>query len=138
MKVFFDSNVYIAEALLGQGAEALIAATISASWRVFVGEYVLDEVVSVLTDQFGFSRRFAVLTRQRIVRRTALVELPASRHLVPDDSKDSPILKLALEAGSNYLVTNDRHLRSLDPYEGLRIISMTDYIELLHEFGLLS
>lgn len=33
MKVFFDTNVYIAEALLGETAEALLAATESAGWR---------------------------------------------------------------------------------------------------------
>jgi hypothetical protein len=27
MKVFFDTNVYVAEALLGEGAEAMLSAT---------------------------------------------------------------------------------------------------------------
>ncbi len=30
MKVFFDTNVYVAEALLGEGAEAMVAATVRA------------------------------------------------------------------------------------------------------------
>ena len=34
MKVFFDTNVYVAEALLGQVAEQLIEATEQASWRI--------------------------------------------------------------------------------------------------------
>jgi hypothetical protein len=31
MKVFFDTNVYIGEALLGEAAEALLSATVKAS-----------------------------------------------------------------------------------------------------------
>ena len=36
MKVFFDTNVYVAEALLGEGSTRLIEATLSAGWRIYV------------------------------------------------------------------------------------------------------
>jgi hypothetical protein len=32
-------------------------------------------------------------------------------------------------------VTNDKELLALDPYEGLRIISMTAYLEILQSEG---
>ena len=50
MKVFLDTNVYIAEALLpraGGAAESMLVATTRASWRIFVSVYVLDEVEAV-------------------------------------------------------------------------------------------
>ncbi len=47
MKVFFDTNVYVAEALLGQMAEQLIEATERASWRTYASLYMLDEVERV-------------------------------------------------------------------------------------------
>ena len=62
----------------------------------------------------------------------------SSRHEVPGDPADSPILRAAIAAGVDYLVSNDRHLLELDPYEGVRIISMTAYFELLTNEGLLS
>ena len=43
MKVFFDTNVYVAEALLGETAELLLQATEQASWRIYVSDYVLEE-----------------------------------------------------------------------------------------------
>jgi predicted nucleic acid-binding protein len=107
-------------------------------WRIFASTYLLDEFERVLTDSLGFSRRLAMLSRQRIVRRAKLVEPGASRHAVPQDVDDSPILRAALAAGEHYLVTNDRHLRALDPYEGLQILSMADYRHLLAAEGLLS
>lgn len=137
MKVFFDTNVYVAEALLGEAAEELIKATAHASWRLFVSDYVLDEMEKVLTEKLGFARRLAVLARSRVVHRSSIVEPGASRHVVPQDPKDSPILHAALAAGVDYLVTNDRHLLKLNPYEGLRIVSMTEYRRLLTEHGLI-
>ena len=131
MKIFFDANVYVAEALLGGSAELMIAATIAARWRVYCSSHVLDESERVLTEKLGFSPRLARLTCDRARRRSTLVALAASRHTVPADPGDSPILQAALAAGSDYLVTNDKHLLALNPYESLRIISMTDYFELL-------
>jgi predicted nucleic acid-binding protein len=131
MKIFFDANVYVAEALLGETAEEILVATEQAGWRIFASAYLLDELERVLAERLGFSRRLAVLSRQRTVRRAKLVEPGASRHEVPQDAKGSPILRAALAAGADYLVTNDRHLLTLHPYEGLQIVSMTDYRRLL-------
>lgn len=138
MKVFFDTNVYVAEALLGEAAEEMVAATERAEWRIFASTYLLEEFERVLTESLGFARRLAVLSRQRILRRARLVEPGASRHAVPQDTNDSPILRAALAAGAHYLVTNDSHLLAMNPYEGLQIMSMTDYRQLLIAEGLLT
>ena len=137
MKVFFDTNVYVADALLGQVAEQLIQATQAADWRIHVSTYLLDELETVLVEKLGFSKRLAGLTRRRVFRRSQMVEPPPSRHEVPHDPKDSPILRAALAAGADYLVTNDGHLLELDPYEGLRLVSLTAYHELLVHEGLI-
>jgi predicted nucleic acid-binding protein len=119
--------VYVAEALVGGAAEAMLSATADASWRIFVSPYVLDEVQRVLTEDLAFPLRLAQLTRQRCRRRGIHVEEHPSRHKVPGDPADSPVLQAALQAGVDYLVTNDKELLKLDLYEGLRIISMTAY-----------
>ena len=99
--------------------------------------YLLDELERVLTEKLGFSRRLAYLSRRRIIRRAKLFEPGASHHAVPQDPADSPILRAALAAGADYLVTNDVHLLALDPCEGLRIISMDEYYGLLRDEGYL-
>jgi len=67
MKVFFDTNVYAAEALLGEAAEQLIKRTLQAAWRIQASTYVLEELERVLTDKLGFQRRLAILSCQRII-----------------------------------------------------------------------
>ncbi len=136
MKILFDTNVYVAEALLSERAGRMIEATLAARWRVYASPYLVEELGRVLAEKLGFSRRLAVLSQRRVVRRATLVEAVASAH-VPHDPKDSPILQAAVGCGADYLVTNDRHLLELNPYESLCIISMTDYYELLRQEGLL-
>jgi putative PIN family toxin of toxin-antitoxin system len=137
MKVFFDTNVYVAEALLGAGAEKTIAATESASWRIYASDHVLNEVVRVLVVELGFSRRLACLSRRRIIRRATLITPVSSHHEVPNDVNDTPILRAAISASADYLVTNDQHLLALDPCEGLRIVKLADFIRILESEGLL-
>jgi len=137
VRVYFDTNVYIAEALLGAGAAEMVAATEETGWRIFASSYLLDEQERVLTERLGFSQRLAKLSRQRIIRRAALIEPGPSRHTVAGDPADTPILRAAIAAGADYLVTNDRHLLDLNPYEGLRIVSMTDYRQVLVNEGIL-
>jgi putative PIN family toxin of toxin-antitoxin system len=138
MKVFFDTNVYVAEALLGAAAARMLGATAKASWRIFSSSYVLDEIERVMVERLALSRRFALVTRRRARRRATLVEPVSSRHRVPGDPDDSPILQAALVAGADYLVTNDAALLLLSPYEGLRILSMSDYYRLLQDRQLLA
>jgi uncharacterized protein len=137
MKVFFDTNVYVAEALLGDAAARMLEATSRASWRIFISPYVLDEIERIMVERLDASRRFALLTSKRARRRAILVEPAPSRHRVPGDPDDSPILQAALAAGADFLVTNDAVLLSLSPYEGLRILSMSNYLRLLQDGQLL-
>jgi hypothetical protein len=52
MRVFFDTNVYAAEALLGEIAELLIETTLRASWRIKASPYILEELERVLTQNW--------------------------------------------------------------------------------------
>ena len=138
MKVFFDTNVYVSEALTGGRAERILKATLAARWRIYSSDYLLDELQRVLDEDLRLGQRLAVRARERAQRRSTLIRAPASRHEVPQDLNDSPILKAALAAGADYLVSNDRHLLALDPYEGLRVLSMAQYEEVLRSQALLS
>jgi|SRR5439155_19049332 len=136
MKIFFDTNVLVADALLGGAAMRMLDATEQARWRIFTSRFVLDELARVLLEDFQFSRRLAALAQARIIRRSGIIE-PLSAAQVPHDPNDTPILQAALTCGADYLVTNDRHLFGLNPFEGLRIISMNDYFRMLQDQGML-
>jgi len=136
MKIFFDTNVYVAEALRGSGAARIIKITQAARWRIYFSDYVLDELEKVLTEEIGLSPRLAALARAKISKRSLLVFGTASA-TVPEDAKDTPVLQAAVSCDADYLVTNDRHLLRLDPFQGVRIVSMAAYIQTLREEGLL-
>lgn len=136
MKIFFDSNVYVTEALFGEGAEQIMGAVARARWRVYVNRHVIEETAHVLSDYLEKPTRFVGLTKRRILQRASLVE-GHSKAQVPGDAKDTPVLRGASASGAHYLVTNDKHLLQLDPYESLRIVSMNEFLRLLRTSGLI-
>lgn len=136
MKVYFDSNIYVAEALGGESTGQLLEAVDRANWRVFTSRYQIEELGRVLRE-LRLRPRLATLACERVLDRSILVPERPSRHRVPDDPKDTPILRAALHCGADYLVTNDRHLLDLDPYEGLRVLSVAAFRELLRTHGLI-
>lgn len=136
MKILFDTNVYVSEAMRGKSATAILEATEQAGWRIYVSTYLLDELERVICEKLGFSRRLAILSRQRTARRGVLIVPGTSRHFVPDDPNDTPILRCALSAGVAFLVTSDRHLLSLHPYEGIQIVTVREYGQFLRERGM--
>src|SRR4029079_7975917 len=102
MKIFFDTNVYVAEALRGRGAARMLAATQAARWRIYFSDHLLDELSRVLTEDIGLSPLFAALARTRISKRSVRVTALASG-TVPEDANDTPILQSALACGADYL-----------------------------------
>jgi putative PIN family toxin of toxin-antitoxin system len=135
MKVFFDTNVYVAEALIGRGASRMIEATLRAKWRIYASPYLVAEFGRVMI-RLGFAGRLTTLSQARIRRHSRMVNPAASRHTVARDPADTPILRAALRCSADYLVTNDRHLLDLNPYEDLQIITMDDYLHMLDDRGL--
>jgi uncharacterized protein len=135
VKVFFDTNVYVREAMGSELARDIIAATHRARWRIVATDYLFDELRRVLTEKLGFSGRLALLAEARHRRTSQLVEAPWSRHQVATDPKDTPILRAAVGAGVDLVVTDDRHLLTLDPYEGVHVVSVEDYRRRLRDDG---
>lgn len=88
-----------------------------------------------MMDKFGRDAglaRMAVQTFRDVFR---MAEEPLTKHHVPGDEDDTPILRAALWAGVDYLVTRDAKLLALNPVEGVRIIPLVEYLQIFQAHG---
>jgi len=58
-----------------------------------------------------------------------LVEPQQVPRVVPEDAADDKLLAAAVAGRAGWLITNDRHLLVLDPYQGVRIVSPGTFVE---------
>lgn len=135
MKIVFDTNVLVAEALGSRRVASVIDACIRAKFRILTSQYILDELERVLVEKLSKARRLGRLASVQVSLRSIIVDPGLPRHRVPSDAADDAILQTALIAGADYLVTDDRHLLDLHPYETIKIVSLGTFIEILKADG---
>ena len=125
--VTLDSNVYIsALEFHGIGARLLLMARAGAI-RIDTSAAILSETMGVLRDKFGWDG-YRLRFGQEALRKLARVVEPTTTIEVADDPDDNRILECAVEAGSDFIVTEDKDLLRLGSYGGIPIMRPADFL----------
>jgi putative PIN family toxin of toxin-antitoxin system len=96
-------------------------------------DVILDQLADVLVRKFEWpdpdvqeARRQFGLFARRVVP-TEVV------HAVADDPDDNAILECTVAAGSEYIVSGDRHLLQLGAFRSIRVLKVADFLEVLRQ-----
>jgi uncharacterized protein len=137
VKVVPDTMLWVSYCTLSDGyRHRLIDQARRKRVRLFVSDYILQELTETLIDDLGRSRRYAWLARRAVLRIARRVNLPVhSSRYVPGDPDDDPIIQTALSAKVHYLVTADKELLKLKKIRGVEIITAKRFDELIHGHG---
>jgi len=139
IRAVLDSSVLVSAFLKPDGTSATLLAHARAGAFLLClsRELVAETAASLLKTRH--QRRFR-FTPEEVARFCELLgqvaervegALPAIR-AVPDDPKDDMVVATAVAARADYLVTGDRrHLLPLGGYQGVRIVSVRTFLELL-------
>lgn len=133
MKVVLDTMLWVSYCTRRHGSRRrLIDRAAKAKVRIFVSDYILDELTDVLIEDLGESRRFAHLARRAVLRRAKRIALPkVIRKFVPGDHDDDAIIQTAISSRADFVVTADTVLLTLRKVRDVEIISVKALAELL-------
>jgi len=128
-KAVFDTNIYIS-ALITKGGRAEEAWLLAVEGRVevYTSAAILTEMAGKLREKFHWEDEWI----KRAVRHIAVVAMvvkPGARLAILKDEPDNRILECARHAGAEVIVTGDRHLLSIVSFEGIRIVTLADFLE---------
>jgi putative PIN family toxin of toxin-antitoxin system len=139
-KAVLDTSVLVSAFLTPQGIPgALLAKARSGAFLLYLSREILSETAETLRREVKLQERYhygepevdefcrgLLEAAQPLV--TDLPELEA----VPLDPKDNMVVSTAVKAGANYLVSGDkRHILPLGEYQGIKIITARQLLELL-------
>lgn len=131
MRVVFDSNIFISALVIpGGAAEKALEAAIAGSFELVLSRPIIHEVLEVLARKFD--RDLEELSRTAVFL-SGLGDVVAPRrkvHVLRDDP-DNRILECASAGGSDLIVTGDREMLALAEWEGIRIASLREFLDLL-------
>jgi putative PIN family toxin of toxin-antitoxin system len=97
-----------------------------------VSDAILAHLEDVLPRKFNYSPKDVVEARRRVAAMSRAVYTAVRVDVIKEDPPDNRILECAIGAGSEYLVTGDKDLLRLKSYAGIRIMTVSDFLDLLH------
>ena len=130
-----DSNVYVS-ALIYPGPPARLLAMAQAGlFRVDISEEILDEAFGVLRDKFDWPGYLIHGMREQISGFANKVTPTERLDVVKTDDDDNRIIECAKAAGSDYIISADKHLRRLGSFGNAKILTVPDFMKVLQEQG---
>jgi len=129
LRVTLDTNTYVSALEFGGVGARLLGMARAGMIRIDVSDAILDELVSVLRDDFAWEAYRLHFAREQLAKLGNLVTPKKAIDAVKEDPDDDRILECALEAGSEFIVTSDKDLLRLSAYSNIRIVTPSQLLE---------
>jgi putative PIN family toxin of toxin-antitoxin system len=129
VKVVFDTNILVSALVFPQGrAEAALARIIEERDELILSRAILDELLGVLARKFARDADELAHTAL-FLSELAHVAKPRRKLAVVRDDPDNRIIECAVAGRADAIVTGDRELLALREYQGIRIVSLSEFLD---------
>ena len=128
MKVVFNTNILVSALVFPGGrGEAALNRIIEERHELVLSKPILDELLNTLARKFA--RDANELARIAVVLYDVARFVKPRRKLhVVEDEPDNRVLECAIAGRAHAIVTGDHALLALREYDGVRIISLREYL----------
>lgn len=127
-RVVYDTNIWISGLLWrGKPYQCLLLARGKAVQHVHCVE-MMAELSEKLRGTFGFSENHIQAVLADLRRSSERVEITGQVKVVTADPDDDKFVECALVGHAAAIVSGDHHLLALDKYEGIPILSASDFL----------
>jgi putative PIN family toxin of toxin-antitoxin system len=129
VKIVFDSNIYISAFVVPRSqAEKVIFKVIEKNVSLMISKEIISEVLRVLAGKF--KREKEALSRTAVYLSDVANIVKSNRKIKAlKDEPDNRILECAVAGRADLIVTDDKEMLRLKEFEGIRIISLKEYLE---------
>ena len=94
-----------------------------------ISDAILNETLGVLRDKFHHPPEQLKGNEAYITACTTRVTSSEVIDAVPSDGDDNRVLECAVAAGSDAVVTGDRHLLGLGSFRGIQMMTVSDFLQ---------
>jgi putative PIN family toxin of toxin-antitoxin system len=131
LRVVFDTNIFISAFVIPGGkAEEVYLRVLRGDFDLCSSVAILTETAQKLRDKFGWPENQIVRLLQAISKVATVIKTRPHLHVLADEP-DNRILECAVKAAADFIVTGDKHLLSLKIFQDIRIITLSNFLEIL-------
>jgi len=137
MKAVLDANLFVSAVLTSGGKPAQVLDAWRADrFELVIGEDIIEEVREVLSrpqirERHQWSEeelgRFLGDLRELAFITSGKLDVEA----ITDDPDGNMYLACAIAGGADYIISGDRHLLKLGTFEGIKIVTPAQFLEIL-------
>ena len=98
--------------------------------EIFSSVAALQEFQNVLKRDFDYNADAVEQITEILFTFIKLIEPNEKLEVVKDDPDDNKILECAIASSSDYIISYDKHLTSIDTFRGIKIIRPNDALRL--------
>jgi len=135
MRVVIDTNILISATFWAGKPKQLLNAVRRGEVSFLTSEILLEELEEVLTAEdkpFKLKKEEAGRVVDHLRKLAEVVSIESAVSVCRDD-KDNCVLECARDGEANYVVTGDSDLLDLEPFEGVKIVKVADFLEVIQK-----
>jgi len=133
LKVVFDTNIFISAFVIpGSKAEEAYLHTMKGNFNLFSSVAILTEMAQKLREKFGWQENKITRVLKGIAKVAVVLKTKTHIRLLADEP-DNRILECAITVKADFIVTGDKHLLSLKPFENISIVKLSNFLEVLEK-----
>ncbi len=128
-RVVADTNIYVSALNFGGTPDEALSSARRGHVQLFISKPILDEIDAVLQRKFAWTLLRVHEALTEIQKFATLVNPDEKVTVVTDDEPDNRILECALAAEAHFVVSGDSHLKELERYGDILILSPRAFLD---------
>jgi len=129
LRVVLDSNVLISAVVFGGKPREILDLAVGGKIKLALSGDILEETRAVLAGKkFRYPARVLYSIEKEITVVCEIVDPEEEIQSIPEDSQDNRVLACAVEAGSDYIITGDKHLLELGRFRNIKIARPDEFL----------
>ena len=133
MKAVYDTNIFISALIFpGEKPEKAFNLILEGAISVCSSPAILHELWRTLKEKFEWDE-VRLMDLLHLLGDILIITKPRVRLKVAAHEADNRVLECALDSGAEYIVTGDRHLLDLGSYQNMKILRLSEFLDLVEK-----
>jgi len=131
-KVTIDTNILISAFVFPDGiVREIINLTIKKQIEIFISEKIIEEYIKILSGKFHWTDEDIKENLIFLKKIFNIIKTEKKIDIIKNDEADNRILECAITAGTNFILTGDKHLLNIKKYKNISILKPADFMRLM-------
>lgn len=129
MRIVLDTNILISATIWDKSvSNKLLRILAGRDIEILTSYDILEEYKKVLRRDFKYEHENINKIILELLSYIQVIEPQRKVEVVKEDPDDNKIIECAVESGSDYILTYDKHLLTLEEFEGIKIIKPEEFL----------